>query len=238
MRVLAALATIPSRERFLPRVLASLRPQVDVLCVYLNTYTDAPACVRELADHYVCDPENKGAEAKLFWSNKPSFSPAEDDGFFYLSCDDDLVYPPNYADTMCREVDRWSGRAIVTCHGRVYRPDATHWSHVIPSSVGLFYKRVNGGWWVNYSGTGVMAFHTGRVPVPNQWSQRNILDAQLAVWAQRERVPMWLAPHDARWIKPLALIDPSGIFRSSCRESHARRGALISSTKWELHSLS
>jgi hypothetical protein len=238
-RTLAALASIPQRAHFLPRVLASLRPQVERLHVYLNGWANVPECVRDLADEYIIAPANEGAERKLQWSN-PSQSSSKDasDGFFYLSCDDDFVYGENYVEAMCAAVEQWQGRAIVTGHGRVYRAGATHFHHVVPQSVGLFYKRVSGGWWVNYGGTGVMAWDTREVTVPSAWPERNILDAQLAVWAQRERVPMWLVPHDGKWIKPLALIDPNGIFRTSCRESHARRSALIASTPWQLHSLS
>lgn len=229
-RTLAALASIPERAHFLPRVLASLRPQVERLHVYLNGWTDAPECVRDLADEYILDPANTGAERKLHWSSSNQHQG------IYLSCDDDFCYLDGYVAAMCAAVEQWQGRAIVTGHGRVYRAGATHFHHVVPQSVGLFYKRVSGGWWVNYGGTGVMAWDTRTVHVPSSWPQRNILDAQLAVWAQRERVPMWLVPHEGGWIKPLALIDPNGIFRTSCRESHARRSALIASTEWELHS--
>lgn len=228
-RTLAALASIPERAKFLPRVLASLRPQVERLHVYLNGWANVPECVRDLADEYILDPANKGAETKTHWSSSQGI---------YLSCDDDFLYLDGYVEAMVAAVERWNGRAIVTGHGRTYRTGATHFHHVEPKSVGLFYKRVVGGWWVNYGGTGVMAWDASRVRIPNAWPQRNILDAQVAVWAQRERVPMWLVPHEGKWIKPLALIDPNGIFRTSCRESHARRSALIASTPWALHSLS
>lgn len=237
-RTLAALASIPERAQFLPRVLASLRPQVERLHVYLNGWQEVPPCVRELADEYILDPANRGAESKLHWTKPSPQHERVSDGFFYLSCDDDFVYGPDYVATMVAAVERWQGRAIVTGHGRVYRAGATHFHHVVQGSVGLFYKRVPVGAWVNYGGTGVMAFDTRILPVPSAWPQQNILDAQLAVWAQHERVPMWLVPHEGQWIKPLALIDPRGIFRTSCREQHARRSALIASTEWELHSLS
>lgn len=238
-RTLAALASIPERAHLLPRVLASLRPQVERLHVYLNGWESAPQCVLDLADEYILDPVNRGAESKLHWSSKPSPQHNESvgDGFLHLSCDDDFCYLDGYVQTMAAAIDRWQGRAIVTGHGRVYRAGATHFHHVVPGSVGLFYKRVTEGRWVNYGGTGVMAWDTRYVQVPSEWPQRNILDAQVAVWAQRNRVPMWLVPHDGRWIKPLALIDPKGIFRTSCRESHTRRSALIASTTWELLSL-
>jgi hypothetical protein len=72
-----------------------------------------------------------------------------------------------------------------------------------------------------------MAWDAERVRVPSSFPERNILDMQLAVWAQQNRVPMWLVAHEAHWFKPLALLDPAGIFRSSQMERHARRNALL-----------
>ncbi len=219
-QALAALAAQPRRAQLLPRVLASLRPQVDRLCVYLNGWTEAPACVLELADEHVLDPLNAGAEKKLHW--------AEEWGGLYCSTDDDIVYPPDYVSTMRRAVERWEGRAIVTAHGRAYAGTPRGVHNVVPMSLGHYDRNVRPGRWINHGGTGVMVWDASRVRVPATFPERNIADMQVAVWAQQTQTPIWLLPHEAHWFKPLALLDPDGLFRSSQLERHARRNRLLS----------
>lgn len=225
-RTLAAIASIPSRAHLLPRALKSLRPHVDVLAVYLNGYGEAPAEITGLADLVVADPENRGAEKKFHWAS-------EHDGI-YLTCDDDFAYPPDYVPTMVEAVERFGGRAIVTAHGREYRGEPTGFHDFVRKRVGLYHQHVKRGIWVNHPGTGVMAWDARRVRIPAEWPLRNIADMQVAVWAQRNAVPIWLVPHQARWLESFATLDPGGIFRSSQAEGHARRTALLKTTEWRL----
>ena len=231
MTVLAALASIPERAHLLPHVLQSLRPQVDRLHVYLNGWQDVPPCVQELADEYFLDPNNGGAERKLFWSSLHQG--------IYLSCDDDFCYFRAYASTMRAAVEQWDGRAIVTGHGRTYRGTPEGWHNVVPGSIGNVHKHVPSGRWINHGGSGCMAWDTRRVHVPSEWPERNLVDAQIAVWAQRERVPMWLIPHSANWLRALAYLDPNGIFRMSQKDGHRRRSAHIArhgaEHGWKVH---
>lgn len=233
-KTLAALASIPARAGFLPKVLESLRPQVDRLHVYLNGYTAVPECVRRLADEHVLSPVNQGAERKLHWADAH-------DGI-YLSCDDDFVYPGEYVRTMVDAVLRWGGRAIVTAHGRTYRAYPRSVFDIDPKSLGIIHKRVDRGRFVNHGGTGVMAWDASRLKLPTTFPERNILDMQVAVWAQQSKVPIWLIPHKAHWLGALAPMDPKGIFRSSQREGHSRRNRMlrehsVSAGGWKLHAL-
>src|SRR5688572_14680231 len=177
MPVLAALAAQPRRAKLLPAVLASLRPQVDRLHVYLNGWDSVPACVRDLADAYVLARENEGAERKLHW--------ADEWRGVYCSTDDDIIYPSNYVATVTEEIERLQGRAIVTAHGRVYlgRPRGVH--NVAPASVGHYDRNVRPGRFINHGGTGVMSWDASRVRVPSTFPLKNIADMQVAVWAQR-----------------------------------------------------
>lgn len=228
-RVLAAIASIPTRAHLLPRALRSLRPFVDVLAVYLNGFDEVPDAVAELADLHVCDPKNRGAEGKLHWAG-------QHDGI-YLSCDDDFAYPADYVPTMVEAVERWGGRAIVTAHGREYRGEPSGFYDFVRKRLGIVHHEVKRGYWVNHPGTGVMAWDARRVRLPGEWPERNVADMQVALWAQRNAVPIWLIPHPARWIESFATLDPNGIFRTSQAEGHARRNALLRQTDWRLFTL-
>ncbi len=215
----AALAAIPRRAGSLAEVLASLRPQVGRLCVYLNGFGEVPGCVQDLADDFVLDPDNGGAERKFWW--------VEEWSGIHLTCDDDFVYPPEYVDTMVAAVAQWHGRAICSAHGRTYLGDPEGVHDIAPRSRGVVFYRVPEGRWVNHCGTGVMAWDTRHVPIPRDWPERNMADMQVAVWAQRHRVPIWLVPHKSNWLVSLASLDPSGIFRTSQRERHRSRNRVL-----------
>ncbi len=218
MHVLAALASVPRRVHLLEQTLATLRPQVDALCVYLNGYDAVPNFVRSLADEAVLSPTNDGAERKFWWADKHVG--------MYCSCDDDILYPPDYVETMRRAVIEHGRRALVTAHGRTYLGKPTT-VHSVSYAPGLFFKRVDCGQRVNHGGTGVMAWDSRELQVPKQWPLQNLADMQLAVWAQLNKVPYWLIAHQAHWLRSPGLTDPQGLFALSRVESHARRNSLL-----------
>lgn len=230
-RVVAALASLPRRETLLARVLQNLRPQVDDLRVYLNGYESVPACVRELADHYVCDPANSGAERKFWWAEDVVDA-------LYFACDDDILYPPDYVATLSAALEV-RPRALVSAHGREYRGRPASVHHVEAGSVGIFHRRVDNGRWVNHAGTGVLAWDARHVRVPARWPVANVADMQLAIWAQAAQVPIWLVPHEAGWLSSPAVNDPLGLFALSRAEGHACRTELLREHGrqfgWRLH---
>jgi hypothetical protein len=213
--------------------LASLRPQVDELRVYLNGFDEVPRCVAEMADAFVVSPENGGAERKLHWAG-------DWDGV-YLSCDDDFVYPEDYARTLLEAIQQWGGRAIVTAHGREYPREPTNVGDFLPQSLGIVHQRVKFGHWINHGGTGAMGWDARVVRVPTEWPERNMADMQVAIWAQGAGVPLWLIPHRANWIRSLAAVDPNGIFRTSQADGHRRRNSVLrrhaQQNGWKLHEL-
>lgn len=192
MPTLAALATIPGREFALRECLASLRPQVDEIRVVCNGFTEVPDVVRELADAWILEPDDtRGSAAKLEWADRFTG--------LYLGCDDDLAYPADYVDVMRQWVKRWKGRALVTCHGRTLKPDACGF---LDASFARAPQQANTGAWINYPGGCAMAFDT-RLNIPRVVPGKNLEEAHLAVWAQRERVPIYLVPHAAGWLRYL-----------------------------------
>jgi hypothetical protein len=191
-QILAVLATVPGREAALVQCLLSLRPQVTRLHVVCNGMEEPPASVRTFADDWICEPVDRaGSAAKLAWADRWTG--------LYLGCDDDFLYPPDYVATMQRWIRRWKGRAIVTCHGRVLKPEAVSFTDVQSAAAP---QQQNRGGWINYPGGCAIAFDT-RLRVPATVPGKNLEEAHLAVWAQQHRVPIWLVPHAAGWLRYL-----------------------------------
>lgn len=194
MRTLAALATIPGRERELEQCLAALRPQVDVLRVVCHSRETPPASVLKYADQWDCCPDVHGSGAKMRWSQ-------EWKGLYFV-CDDDALYPPDYVKVMSSWVRKFDGRALVTCHGRILKPDADGFRD--RSFAKNAFDDTYPGWWVNYPGSFGLAFDsTVLTNVPNEPAVKSTEEPTLAVWAQENQVPIWLVPHKADWLKYL-----------------------------------
>lgn len=229
------MASQPRRVEFLPKVLGSLLPQVDKIALFLNGYDKPPDIVTDLERagrlRYELSRDNLGAEKKFHWAG-------EWQGI-YCTTDDDMIYPPDYVARMIEAVERWKGQALVACHGRSYKPRAGNVHEVMPGSVGLFYTRIDEGRWVNHAGTGVMAWDARLIRVPTEWPERNLADMQVAVWAQQNKVPIWLLAHQAHWLKSLAPLDPKGIWKTSQAQSHSRRNEKLrrqsSRGTWTVH---
>jgi len=187
-RSLAAVVTVPGREHALAECLRSLRPQVTRLHVVCHDMTIPPDVVRHQADDWVCIPDQCGSAAKLMW--------VREHAGLYLACDDDWKYPADYALTMLRWVKRWKGRALVTGHGRILSPRATGFQD---AEFARSPQQESKGAWLNYVGGCALAFDT-RLSPPWPIPGKNLEEAHLSVWAQRQRVPIWLLPHAATWL--------------------------------------
>jgi hypothetical protein len=200
--VTASLASIPSREQALADTVTSLLPQVDRLNVYLNEYDGVPGFLKhpkievgrsQTTGNLFCD-------AKFFWAH-------ELEGY-HITCDDDLIYPPDYALTLLHHVEALHRKAACAVHGaRLLMPFSgyhetrrvVHFRHDI--------ERLEP---VHTVGSGVFAYHTDGFEVTRRDfverpargpADHNMTDIVLGVMAQRQQVPLAVIPHRADWIR-------------------------------------
>ena len=112
----ASLASIPERERSLRQTVASLLPQIDRLGVYLNGYGSVPDFLHDPRIDVARSQEHgdRGDAGKMFWTDAGDFD-------YYLACDDDIIYPPDYAERMVAAIEQYGRRALVGCHGALLR---------------------------------------------------------------------------------------------------------------------
>lgn len=231
MRTFAGIATLPGRP--LEQAVRSLRDQVDVIGVVLNSLGGRPSeltpAVRKLVDVVIGgDGTNRGSSSKLHWASVVV------DDVLYFACDDDLEYPPDYVARLRAEWERWGPRVIVTACGRTLRPNATRWDHW--TGPGRYIEAVPEGRWINYLGGCAFAFQPLSVQPPPV-DPPNEEEAVLSAWAQHHAVPIRLVarPHD--WPRRIPL--PAGAFTlyaDAVRDRFATRNRIIATVpRWTVH---
>ena len=199
------IATIPSRELLLKQTLLSLVPQMDEINVVLNGYSKPPVFVNDAEFKNVKFHMDDGKRGD---ANKFKF--VDQAKGFYFSCDDDIIYPPDYADKMIEKLNQYHRKVLVTCHGRI----------VPARKIKRFYKETRQHHFVfsqkddlpvHIPGTGVSAFHTSAMKVTfNDFKTPNMADIWMGVLAKKNNVPCICIERKQRWLR--ALKAPEAIF--------------------------
>lgn len=196
MRILAVMATYPARDACLDTAVASLAGQVDRLHLVLNEYAAPPAPGRF--------PDNVAAtipERDLKDTGKFSVAVAPDD--LCLLCDDDILYPPDYAARMGAALDAHAGRdAVVGVHGVVYSDffDGAPGSRLVHGFTRALARDVP----VNQLGTGTVACRGRQMPpFARMESAARFVDVRFAAHCAATDRPMICVARDAGWLRQI-----------------------------------
>ncbi len=237
--IIATMASLSTREKLLARTVASLLPQVDALCVYLNGYDRVPAClVHPKVAHAVLgkDAGWRGAEAKLwFWDRDefkaaPRWSPVD----IALTVDDDIIYPPDYVARLVAALKERPG-SIACVHGSILMDPFVSYldSRWIAPARGPLSVDTR----VHVPGTGTMAWRVGDFDVSLRrdvtWS--HCVDVMAACAAKRQRLEVWSVARPDGWLHPLKLPTGTGIFRqrTGARQVEVETATLKAAGSWE-----
>lgn len=194
--VTAQIASIPDRERLLKKVVDSLLPQVDQLNIMLNNYPKTPSfCNKPKVNHYHLD-NSKGDAAKFYGLKNI-------EGYIF-TCDDDLIYPPDYVELTIKELKKHGNRVILSHHGRQMPPKPVNNSYT--DRIAAFHWNVGQLHCVelDIGGTGVMAWHSDMfLPDMDEITIKNMADIWVAKFSKEQGVKIMLCPHPDDWIQYL-----------------------------------
>jgi len=181
MKVIVGMATFEGREHALDKALKSLNSQVDGIYLYDNS---------ELKT----DLKDNGKFYGLSEIDEPCY---------YLTCDDDLHYPPDYVEKMVNAVDRYD--CIITHHGRTLLGTGIHYYRGHTGYRCLGNNKHFGR--IDVCGTGVTAFSTEKFNPVDLWDSEDqkMSDLIFSQEAVSENVDILVMPHAAGWIKQLPI---------------------------------
>jgi len=200
--ITASLTTIPDRTESLKDTVKSLLPQVDKLNVYLHGYTEMPQFLKHKKIEVAFDLErgDRGDIDKMSWCDEVKG--------YHLICDDDLIYPPDYAIQMVRSIDKYKRKAIVSYHGSILKrlPIAKYYEDRIVYPCLLTVEQDQE---MSIIGTGTLGYHSsvgiGKIELGDKLP--NMLDIHISLWAKEKKIPLYVLAHKEGWIKHSEKVD-------------------------------
>lgn len=180
MKVIAGLATFGGREKSLEDTLNSLKNQVDHIYVYDNSVQK--------------DIKDNGKFYGLTQITEPCY---------YLTCDDDIIYPENYVEDIVKNIELH--KCIVTHHGKkISEKNYLSDSDRFHFSVRNHEKRL-----LDVAGTAVTGFRTDYFNPKNLINSDEyfVSDLLFAIEATKQNKKIMLIEHTTNWIKQNMGID-------------------------------
>ena len=180
----------------LKKTVESLRPQGSIF-VALNGYRAVPDFLGE--GEYVMLDNSRGDAAKFYDIERH-------EGYLF-TCDDDLIYPPDYCEYMRQGVDKYG--CPCTLHGKIYDKPIRAFN-IIKLQMQCLQDAFGDGR-VDVGGTGVMAWHSSQVKISyDQFKSRNMADLWFAKTCTEQGVKImclehkrgqlaYQGPHDTIW---------------------------------------
>lgn len=192
MDKIVGMCTIPERISTLPRVLRSLHRQVDKIELALNGFKEIPTFLKAFPKVNATLTTNEKGDANKYYSI------GNHKNVYYLSCDDDIIYPYDYVSKMTRLADKY--KCLITVHGSNIPRKLTNYytgkvmkSHCLNSC-----NEVE----VNIPGTGVSCFNTSILNIDyNRFESPNMADIWVGLQCEEQGIKRIAIKHSKGWIK-------------------------------------
>ena len=139
-----------------------------------------------------------GDAHKMWWASQT-------DGY-YLVCDDDLIYPPDYIERMIAGVEQYGRNAIVGLHGVIMKPYPRKYYRDRIVLHGLHELKQDTP--VHLVATCSAAWHTSKVKFSfDDCKKASMCDIWLGLYAQKNKIPCVALNRPADWVRHTDKID-------------------------------
>lgn len=205
MVITANLATIKARKHTLQGVIDSLKNQVTTVRVYGNDYT--PEVEGDNVEVY-SGPDYTD-NAKFFWLPISKG--------LYLSCDDDIIYPPDYVQKILEARKKYPNTWL-TFHGRKLKGLGLNYytEHISYQCL----KNVDGDYQIDVPGTGVSAFDTSLIKFdPLRWKYYKMSDLMVGLELAKVNARVICLEHKEGWIKSAKSYSREAIHRKEMKNN-------------------
>lgn len=186
------MATMPQRVKGAIKTVESIYDQADIIRIYLNGYDEIPEeFKRDKIEIY--QGEDLKSTGKLFKAMTPNE--------YYFTMDDDIIFPPTYADDMIKTLKEHNDKAFISCGGKIlkkgkkrsYFRDITLSLHALKNvSKNTFVQVI-----INCSGL----FNTNNVKIDyTKFKYLYMDDIEVSIQLQEQKVPALVRAHKANYL--------------------------------------
>jgi hypothetical protein len=184
-----------NRVESLLKTVDSIYDQCDELNIFLNNFDG------ELPSKFL---DNK---INIYFSDNRygdalKFAKLQESEGYYLTIDDDLIYPKNYVDYMIARCKEYSNQRVITLHGKNFAsfPIQSYYKSHSEYYHCLFPMRKNV--LVQFGGTGVMCFHTSLMKIPiNFFKLPNMADIWVGKYCKENNIKIICITHPKDFLK-------------------------------------
>lgn len=205
--ITAQIATIPERVITLKRVVESLLPQVDKIRVMLNSYNvdgmGAPGIPSFLEndkiEYIFCDNSLRDGY---------KFLKADTNEGYVLICDDDILYPPDFAKTMISKLEALNQRAVLSIMGK----------NLLPLPISSYAKQIHECfrafeyhtkmYQVNLIGMCGAVYHSRYCKISEKDMKVQDSDVCASAYCFKNNISMYVVQHLGDWCHDLSYLLP------------------------------
>ena len=198
MQRILSLNCIPNRVGNLRYSIPILLPHCDIFHLNLiGTFTEEQKEQIPYKDELDITQVNQGG-SELRFLHYGKYSEA-----YYFTLDDDILYPPDYVNTMIEQMQYYSNKAICCVHGSFIDFDLKKDFFKYKSNL-HFTQPLKQNTQVLVPGVGTSCFYTKNFRISLDWfGTPNMSDAYITCFAYREQVPVCAISRVPRWLKQL-----------------------------------
>jgi glycosyltransferase involved in cell wall biosynthesis len=181
----------------LEKTLQSIYNQCDEINLCLNDkITELPDFLLQPKINLYITDNSKGDAFK--------FMSLETKNGYYLTIDDDLIYPPNYVNFMVDKCKEYNNKKIITLHGRSFYNFPIKSYYNSNAQRFYYYEKVLDDVKVQFGGTGVMCLHTSLLKKSiNDFLLPNMADVWIGKFAKENNIDIICVKHEKNFIKSI-----------------------------------
>jgi glycosyltransferase involved in cell wall biosynthesis len=184
-----------NRIESLVKSLESIIDQCDVINVTLNSHDgDIPEILYHDKINLILSDNSLGDAMKFYMLDKS-------DGYF-LTIDDDLIYPPNYVEFMIAKCKEYGNTRVMTLHGRNFASFPITSYYRSATEIYACLNTVKKNVIVQFGGTGVMCFHTDLFKLGiDYFMTPNMADVWIGRYCLDNKIDILCLRHEKGYIK-------------------------------------
>lgn len=195
--IIFSLASIFQREANLKKILPKILNQCDLLYVNLIGYKNVPDILNN--NKIIINNFNSaGSEIRFFnYKDIPSKS-------YYLTIDDDILYPENYAQNLILNMKKFDNKAVCCIHGSNIDLSLNKNYYLNRKKVIHFSEKLNNIEKVMICGVGTSCFYKENHYINyDNFLYKNMSDVYVSIFLAQQKVPIFSIPRKNKWLIPL-----------------------------------